>query len=494
MSNLSFTRDKRDARVSHGLLLGTIETPALILRTYMGNLLFSPPVLADEAILGNSGPILGQIELADIVSKDYGDKSLHELQRNVQSPQGAQVTSAKAFEANKFLGAHTPQATKLSQGQLKVHSLTGPGVLHMISGRSLQNGVSQCSDTGISITTPGGRRTVSATAYAQRIALDRPQLVVSLADEFPLSCTSKNRITRCETRTSKMLQELIDVSKASSQTPFFLFGVALGGLQADSLALNVKAILAAGAQGVCVGSVNQNTGGTAGASSVVGETEEAFIAQVRAVRDATLQASASNTTPGTDVPLLVPSCDSLRSILHALDQGADVISSNLPSLLTSVGQAVAIDWAYINAQVEAKNSSANNESDADVSGQPSKRRRITAMLDLWDDTHTSDAAAMLGARGAENTLCPCHACKHHTRAYIHHLLQAKELLSEVLLYGHNQMQLLELFKQARRHSAGGTFGDWVKALRTTYDLTDIDFKKLQGQLAASTKGGVTGDD
>jgi len=282
-----------------------------------------------------------------------------------------------------------------------------------------------------------------------------------------------------------MLQELVEASQASSQAPFFLFGVALGGLQEDSLANNVKAILAAGARGVCVGSVNQ---------TAEGETDEAFVTRVRAVRNATLQNSASDMTTDTDVPVLVPSCDSLRTILHALEQGADVVSSNLPSLLTGIGQAVAIDWAFVNSQVEARSHGNGSDSGADGGGQPPKRRRICAMMDLWDNVHASNPSAMLVVRGAANAACPCHACKHHSRAYIHHLLQAKELLSEVLLYGHNQTQLLELFKQARRHAASGTMCGWIEALRTTYDLTDIDFKKVQGQIAATAKGGAAGDD
>ena len=452
MADLSFTRARRDA-VSNGLLLGSIETPALVMRTYMGNLLFSPPSLADEAIAGNTGPIIGQLELADIVSKDYGDSSLHDLQRNIVSPQGGETPSATGSQANKYTGAHTPQATKLGHAPLKTHTGTGAGLIHLISGRSLRDGVPPlCSDTGISISTPGGRRTISSAAYAQRIALDRPQLVVSLADEFPLTCTSKNRITRCEARTAKMLQELVEASAQSAQAPFFLFGVALGGQQEDSLAHNAKAVLAAGAQGVCVGSVNQPTTATAA------DTEETFISHVRAVREATLLDPATATAA---VPVLVPGCDSLRTMLLALEQGADLVSSSLPSLLTAVGRAVAIDWAFINSQVQDKprsNSTAGSQEE-----HAPKRRRVEgaaprpALLDLWDDVYTADPAAMLGKRGAGNAVCPCHACRHHSRAYIHHLLQAKELLSEVLLYGHNQAQLLEMFKQARQHAAQGMY-------------------------------------
>lgn len=57
--------------------------------------------------------------------------------------------------------------------------------------------------------------------------------------------------------------------------------------------------------------------------------------------------------------------------------------------------------------------------------------------------------------------CQCHACLHHTKQYIHHLLVSHELLGEVLLYAHNQHQLLQLFEEARKHKEAGTFGNWI---------------------------------
>jgi Queuine tRNA-ribosyltransferase len=40
--------------------------------------------------------------------------------------------------------------------------------------------------------------------------------------------------------------------------------------------------------------------------------------------------------------------------------------------------------------------------------------------------------------------CPCATCRHHTRAYIYHLVCAKELLGEVLLFVHNLHHILAL--------------------------------------------------
>jgi hypothetical protein len=66
--------------------------------------------------------------------------------------------------------------------------------------------------------------------------------------------------------------------------------------------------------------------------------------------------------------------------------------------------------------------------------------------------------------------CACHACRHHTRAYLHHLLRAKEMLGEILLYRHNQHQLVALFDACRARlrpagsggaASGGDFAAWA---------------------------------
>lgn len=64
-------------------------------------------------------------------------------------------------------------------------------------------------------------------------------------------------------------------------------------------------------------------------------------------------------------------------------------------------------------------------------------------ISLWDAKYREDVQPLVPG-------CECHACKHYTRAYIHHLLKCKELLSEVLLYSHNQYQVHKLFGVVRK--------------------------------------------
>ena len=52
--------------------------------------------------------------------------------------------------------------------------------------------------------------------------------------------------------------------------------------------------------------------------------------------------------------------------------------------------------------------------------------------------------------------CECYTCKNHTRAYINHLINAKELLGQVLLTIHNMHHYFTFFEQIRISVQNGT--------------------------------------
>ena len=60
--------------------------------------------------------------------------------------------------------------------------------------------------------------------------------------------------------------------------------------------------------------------------------------------------------------------------------------------------------------------------------------------------------------------CDCYACKTFTRAYIRHLIVAKELLAGTLLSMHNLRALIRLVEDIRGYIAEGTFEEQVSVL------------------------------
>lgn len=53
--------------------------------------------------------------------------------------------------------------------------------------------------------------------------------------------------------------------------------------------------------------------------------------------------------------------------------------------------------------------------------------------------------------------CDCYTCKTFTRAYLRHLIVAKELLAGTLLSIHNLRALIRLMEQIRVYIADGSF-------------------------------------
>lgn len=55
--------------------------------------------------------------------------------------------------------------------------------------------------------------------------------------------------------------------------------------------------------------------------------------------------------------------------------------------------------------------------------------------------------------------CDCYTCQHYTRAYVHHLFRAKEMLSSTLATIHNERFTIRLVDDIRRSIEDGTFAE-----------------------------------
>jgi len=55
--------------------------------------------------------------------------------------------------------------------------------------------------------------------------------------------------------------------------------------------------------------------------------------------------------------------------------------------------------------------------------------------------------------------CDCYTCAHYTRAYLHHLFKAKEILSATLCTIHNERFVIRLVDRIRAAIVAGEFDD-----------------------------------
>ena len=71
--------------------------------------------------------------------------------------------------------------------------------------------------------------------------------------------------------------------------------------------------------------------------------------------------------------------------------------------------------------------------------------------------------------------CDCYTCKHYTRAYIRHLINADEMLGAELLSIHNLHFLLKLAHDCREAILGDYFLEFKKAFLAEYEISKSRF-------------------
>ena len=69
--------------------------------------------------------------------------------------------------------------------------------------------------------------------------------------------------------------------------------------------------------------------------------------------------------------------------------------------------------------------------------------------------------------------CACPACKHHSRAYLHHLIRSEEILGAMLLTWHNLHYYQDLMRGLRGAIEAGTLGHWIAAFQSEQETGDI---------------------
>lgn len=83
-------------------------------------------------------------------------------------------------------------------------------------------------------------------------------------------------------------------------------------------------------------------------------------------------------------------------------------------------------------------------------------------IDMWLPEHAADLSPLVDG-------CKCYACTNHHRAYVQHLLNAKEMLAWVLLQIHNHHIMDLFFAGIRKSIANDSFESDVKDFERTYE-------------------------
>lgn len=144
--------------------------------------------------------------------------------------------------------------------------------------------------------------------------------------------------------------------------------------------------------------------------------------------------------------------DSPHKLLDAITLGGDIFA--IPFISEATNAGIALDFSF-----------------------PTTHGKHTDSLsplgiDMWSPTFATSLEPL-------STGCGCYTCTHHHRAFIQHLLNAKEMLAWVLLQLHNHHTIDAFFASIRQSLSDGTFESDRQIFSKSY-ATDLPAKTGQG--------------
>lgn len=132
-----------------------------------------------------------------------------------------------------------------------------------------------------------------------------------------------------------------------------------------------------------------------------------------------------------------------HEILRQVGLGMDIFT--IPFLTEATDAGIALDFTF---PARPKDTASSSRQDLG--------------LDMWSDSHSTAVVPL--SEG-----CTCYACTKHHRAYIQHLLAAKEMLGWVLIQIHNHAIISAFFAGIRASISADTFETDVAAFERYYE-------------------------
>ncbi|KAI5816964.1 tRNA-guanine transglycosylase family protein [Pyronema omphalodes] len=153
--------------------------------------------------------------------------------------------------------------------------------------------------------------------------------------------------------------------------------------------------------------------------------------------------------------VLLRDCGTPQKVLEAVGRGTDLFTAVFPNEATDAG--IALDFCFpTNTSKTGQEESAHTE----VTGGAVRKQ---LGYNFWDNERYQTDLRPL-AEG-----CDCYACKKHHRAFVAHLLNAKEMTAWVLLQIHNMHVVERFFEGVRGSIEKGTFEQDCEVFKRVYE-------------------------
>ncbi len=235
--------------------------------------------------------------------------------------------------------------------------------------------------------------------------------IVMAFDECPRADRPRDEIAasmELSMRWAKRSREAFDAGGEHAESAA-LFGIQQGALDADLRRISAQKLTEIGFDGFAIGGL------------AVGEGQQAMFTTLDFAPQM-LPESAPRYLMGVGKP---------DDLVGAVERGVDMFDCVLPTRSGRNGQAFTWDGP----------------------------------LNLRNARHTEDTAPL-------DERCPCPACADYSRAYLHHLVKAGEMLGAMLLTEHN-LTFYQQLMQAMRDAIGqGQFATFADQFRAAYLKSD----------------------
>ena len=114
-------------------------------------------------------------------------------------------------------------------------------------------------------------------------------------------------------------------------------------------------------------------------------------------------------------------------------------------------------------------------------GRTARAYTSTGVLNLRNARHAGDGAPL-------DPDCPCPACTRHSRAYLHHLFRAGEILGPMLLTWHNLTTYQALMRGLREAIIAGRLASHAAALRAAWASARASSDAVEGPFLDGQQG------
>lgn len=279
----------------------------------------------------------------------------------------------------------------------------------------------------IPLWTRSGKFTLTPNIYMDVIETFKPDMYVALCDGDTNIDSSKKRVSNSVQNSMKFFDQCFTKHSSSEALKSSeILGAIEGGYNKDARTISINHLKTKPVIGYVIDGLHNN------GSNVKDISSE----QIREIVQHT-----TNLLPPEKLKVSMGCWDPLI-VLDLVELGVDIFDTSYPFLITENLSALTFLCDHDDC---------NN---------------VDLTISLTEERYADDFSPICSH-------CECLTCKNHTKAYLYHLCNVKEMLGTVLLMIHNVHLYLEFFKIIRESIKCGIFDDCKKEINLKFKQANV---------------------